>query len=148
MDRGKSGQPFKHLICVEHSRKPGSAEAPRGDAFLRRAAVLPIPPEGFIQQLSQKYNGFRLVFEAGRRIFSSFFVNYHQIEQKNRAGGSERGKKVSPHPGCGRHRQRIKSNHTGGVARHSLCGRGTLSCNHTYTTLGGKNNGMFLGYRR
>lgn len=53
-------------------------------------------------QLSLKNDGIRLLLGMNRSLFSRFFVNYRQIEPKNRAGGSGRGRNPIPPPGLRR----------------------------------------------
>ena len=95
-------------------------------------------------QLSQKNDGLRPLLEAKRSLFSRFFVNYRQIEPKNRAGGSGRGRNPIPPPGLRRAQAKatIKSIQEAYPVENA-------PCDHTnQTTLGGKNDGMFLSHRR
>ena len=100
-------------------------------------------------QLSQKNDGSGLLLGAKRSLFSRFFVNYRQIEPKNRAGGSGRGRNPIPPPGLRRAQAEdtIKNMQEGYPVTTCASGKRPLR-SYKPNFLGGKNDGMFLSHRR
>ena len=100
-------------------------------------------------QLSQIKDGIRQFLEAKRSLFARIFVNDRQIEPKNRAGGSGRGRNPIPPPGLRRAQAEATIKNMQEAYPVTTCASGKRPLrSYKPNFLGGKNDGMFLSHRR